>query len=204
MTTSNTSDKRRARSERTREKLLDAAIHCYRKKGLSRTAMEDVAQHAGVGRATLYRHFANQEALLSEVMAHNIEQLQAVITTSLKGCEKPEEFFVEAALVIIRECQQRGLNTLLFGDESSSQVISRISFSNPTITGMGDDLIGPFYKRAKAEGILRDWVTKPLLQEWTSRLLLSFLVTPSSRLDSENKMRKFFYDAVMPSIIDRS
>jgi hypothetical protein len=69
---------------------------------------------------------------------------------------------------------------------------------------MGDNLIDPFYQRAKAEGVLRDWVTKALLQEWTSRLLLSFLSNPSLLLNTESKMRRFFYDAVMPSIIDRS
>lgn len=204
MTTTPSPDKRRARSERTREKLLDAAMYCYRENGVSGTGMEDVAQRAGVGRATLYRHFSNHEALLSEVMAHNLEQLQAVMITSLKGCKQAEEFFVEAVIVIIRECRERGLNTLLFGDESSSSIINRISFEDPTITGMGDDLIGPFYQRAKDEGILRDWVTKALLQEWTSRLLMSFLITPSPRLDTDSKMRTFFYDAVMPSIIDRS
>ena len=197
-------DKRRARSERTRQNLLEAAMHCYREKGVSGTGMEDVAQQAGVGRATLYRHFKNQEALLSEVMAHNLEELKVVLATSLKGCTKAEDFFVEATLVIIRECNERGITALLFGDKSSSSLINRISFSEPRITAMGSDLIGPFYKRAKAEGILRDWVTKPLLQEWTSRLLLSFLITPSTHLNNEKKMRKFFHSAVMASIIDRS
>jgi len=194
-------DKRRARSERTREKLLEAAMDCYRQNGVSGTAMEDVAQQAGVGRATLYRHFANQEALLAEVMAHNTALLQSSLTASLKDCRRPEEIFVEAALIIIHQCHERGLDKLLFGDTSSSAVINRISFSDPTLTAMGNDLLDPFYQRAKAEGILRDWVTKPLLLEWTARILLSFLVTPSPRLNSERKMRKFFYEAIMPSII---
>jgi len=199
-----TTDKRRARSERTREKLLDAAMACYRRNGVNSTVMEDVAQQAGVGRATLYRHFANQEALLADVMAHNLEQMQALMTTSIQDCILPEEFFVETALVIINECYERGLNTMLFSDGTANSVVSRITFSDPTLSTMGNDLIDPFYQRAKNEGILRDWVTRPLLQEWTSRLLLSFLTTPSPRLNSERKLRKFFYEAIMPSIIDRS
>ena len=177
-------------------------MHCYRKNGVSGTAMEDVAQHAGVGRATLYRHYANQEALLAQVMAHNIAQLQALLATSMRGYERAEEFFVESALIIIRQSHERGLDKLFFGDGSSSAVINRLSFTNSTITDMGNDLLGPFYQRAKAEGILRDWVTKPLLQEWTARILLSFLVSPSPRLNTDRKLRKFFYEAVMPSIIN--
>lgn len=199
--TSPPKDQRRARSERTRENLLDAAMHCYRQNGVSKTAMEDVAQQAGVGRATLYRHFSNQEALLAEVMANNTSQLQTLIANSLKDCEHAEEFFVEAALIIIQQCRELGLDKLFFGESASSAVINRIGFTDSTIASMGNDLLGPFYKRAKAQGILRDWVTKPLLLEWTARLLFSFLVSPSPRLNSERKLRKFFYQAVMPSII---
>ncbi|MEH6551666.1 MAG: TetR/AcrR family transcriptional regulator [Pseudomonadales bacterium] len=196
-------DQRRARSERTREKLLDAAMLCYKDRGINNTAMDNVAQQAGVGRATLYRHFNNQEALLTEVMTRNVQELQHILKSALSNCETPEDYYVEATLVIIRECRQRSLIGLLFGDDSSTSVISRISFSDKNILAMGTDLISPFYKRAKAEGVLRQWVTKPLLQEWTSRLLLSFLTNPSPHLSSEKEMRQFLYQAVIPSIIDR-
>jgi AcrR family transcriptional regulator len=196
-------DQRRVRSERTRENILDAALQCYQEQGVNDTAMEDVARQAGVGRATLYRHFSNQDALLTEVMTRNIEQLQQIIASSLKGYTRPEEYFVEAALVIFRECHERSLTTFLFGDETLIPAISKITFS-PAMVAMGNNLLDPFYQQAKAEGILRDWVTKALLQEWTSRLLLSFLTNPSPHLNTENKMRRFFYDAVMPSIVDRS
>jgi len=196
-------DKRRVRSERTREKLLDAAMHCYREYGVSNTAMEDVAQQAGVGRATLYRHFSNQEALITEVMAANLRQVQARLKEQLNGCDTPEEFFVESAIIIIRESHKRALTSLMFDEGSSASMINRISFSDPNIVAMGNDLIAPFYEKAKAQGILRKWVTRPLLQEWASRLLLSFLMTPSPRLNNDRKMRKFFHDAIMPSVIQR-
>ena len=203
MSDEGTGDKRRIRSERTREKLLDAAMHCYREYGVSNTAMEDVAQQAGVGRATLYRHFNNQEALITEVMAVNLKQIQARLREQLKDCATAEDFFVDSAIIIIRESHKRALTRLLFDEGSSASMINRISFSDPNIVAMGSDLIAPFYDRAKTEGILRAWVTKPMLQEWASRVLLSFLMSPSPRLNNDRKMRKFFHDAIMPSIIHR-
>lgn len=197
-------DKRRVRSERTRKKLLDAAMYCYREYGVANTAMEDVAQRAGVGRATLYRHFANQEALITQVMTENLKHIQLRLKEQLQGCKTPEEFFVESAIIIIQESNKRALTSLMFSEGSSASMINRISFLDPNVVAIGNDLIAPFYDRAKAQGILRSWVTRPLLQEWTSRLLLSFLMTPSSRLNSDRKMRKFFHDAIMPSIINRS
>ena len=204
MRETSTADKRRVRGELTRQKLLQAAMHCYQHYGVSNTAMEDVAQRAGVGRATLYRHFSNQEALIAEVVAANLRQIQTRLKEQLNGCDNPEEIFVESAIIIIQESHKRALTRMFFDSGSSVSMINRISFSDPNIIAMGDDLIGPFYEKAKAQGILREWVNRPLLQEWTSRLMLSFLMTPSSRLNNDRKMRKFFYDAIMPSIIQRN
>jgi AcrR family transcriptional regulator len=189
------------RSELTREKVLSAAMHCYRTYGVSNTAMEDVARQAGVGRATLYRHFSNQEALITEVMAANLRQVQQRLVERVQGCDTAQGYFVESAIIIINESRKRDLTSLLFGEGSSPSMINRISFSQPNIVAMGNDLIAPFYDRAKAQGILREWVTRPLLQEWASRVLLSFLMSPSPRLNNERKMRKFFHEAIMPSII---
>ena len=202
MTTAAPRDKRHARSERTRLKLLEAAMACYRRSGAGNTSMDEVAQTAGVGRATLYRHFANHESLLSEVMAHNLREIQAVIATSVRHCDRAEDYFVESALVIIRECNDRELGPLIFGEGASGAAASRISFSDPVITRMGEELLEPFYRSAKREGILRDWVTRPLLLEWTSRLMLSFIATPSPTLNSLTSMRRFFRGAVLPSIIE--
>ena len=176
-------------------------MHCYRTYGVSNTAMEDVAHQAGVGRATLYRHFSNQEALITEVMAANFRQVRQRLLERVKGCDTAEEYFVESAIVIINESRKRDLTSLLFGEGSSPSLINRISFSQPNIVAMGNELIAPFYDRAKAQGTLREWVTKPLLQEWVSRVLLSFLMSPSPRLNNERKMRKFFHEAIIPSII---
>ena len=204
MTGQHSADRRRARSERTRLKLLDAAIECYNQNGVAATGMDEVAKQAGVGRATLYRHFSNQESLLSEVMAHNLRKIQGVILDSMRHCETTEDLYVEAAVIILRESQERGLTTLLFGKDSASRAVNRISFSDPVIRRMGEDMLAPFFNRARREGILRDWVTKPLLLEWTSRVMLSFIATPSERLDSSAKLRRFFHQAIIPSIIDRS
>jgi AcrR family transcriptional regulator len=57
--------KRRAeRQERTRERIVDAAIALHRTKGPSRTTLSDVSRLAGVQRHTLYRHFPDERALV--------------------------------------------------------------------------------------------------------------------------------------------
>jgi AcrR family transcriptional regulator len=57
--------KRRAESrDRTREKIVEAAIALHQSKGISATTFGDIAKAAGVGKVTVYRHFADEAALV--------------------------------------------------------------------------------------------------------------------------------------------
>ena len=57
--------KRRAESrDRTREKIVEAAIELHQTKGLAATSMRDIAECAEVGTVTVYRHFPDEAALV--------------------------------------------------------------------------------------------------------------------------------------------
>jgi AcrR family transcriptional regulator len=54
---------RRTKSEDTREKILRAAIQRFSKFGYRRTSIDDVAEEAGVARATVYLYWRRKEDL---------------------------------------------------------------------------------------------------------------------------------------------
>lgn len=57
--------RRRAESQdRTRQKIVDAAIDLHQAKGLAATTMSDIAARARVGKVTVYRHFPDEAALV--------------------------------------------------------------------------------------------------------------------------------------------
>ncbi|MDU8913937.1 TetR/AcrR family transcriptional regulator [Aestuariicoccus sp. MJ-SS9] len=56
--------KRAAAQEETRQRIVEAAIKLHQSKGPAATSMRDVAQEAGVGTVTVYRHFADDMELL--------------------------------------------------------------------------------------------------------------------------------------------
>src|SRR6187200_1230029 len=60
---------RAAEMERTRKRITKAAIELHGTVGPAATTMSAVAQMAGVTRATLYRHFPTEDALLSACSA---------------------------------------------------------------------------------------------------------------------------------------
>jgi AcrR family transcriptional regulator len=60
---------RAAGMDRTHERITHAAVELHGTIGPAATTMSAVAERAGVTRATLYRHFANEEALFAACSA---------------------------------------------------------------------------------------------------------------------------------------
>jgi AcrR family transcriptional regulator len=63
--------KRRAEAEaRTRRRITESAVELHGSLGPARTSMSAVAEHAGVRRSTLYRHFPDERSLFGACSAH--------------------------------------------------------------------------------------------------------------------------------------
>jgi AcrR family transcriptional regulator len=64
----------RADARRNRERLLVSAEEVFAERGVS-VPVDEVAERAGVGIGTLYRHFPTKEALIAAIVATRLEQL---------------------------------------------------------------------------------------------------------------------------------
>jgi AcrR family transcriptional regulator len=73
----NTSSERRPRADfaRNRVEIVEAAERRFADDGVT-CSLETVARDAGIGSATLYRHFPTREALLAEVLQRRVLQIE--------------------------------------------------------------------------------------------------------------------------------
>jgi AcrR family transcriptional regulator len=60
----------RGLSERAHEKVLTAATELFASRGIDATSMDAIAAAAGVSKATVYKHWADKDALCLEVLIH--------------------------------------------------------------------------------------------------------------------------------------
>jgi len=74
----------RADAVKNRQRILDAAADVFAEKGLS-VPIDEVAERAGVGVGTLYRHFPTKEALFEAIVATKILDLVDAVRSAC-GC----------------------------------------------------------------------------------------------------------------------
>ncbi len=84
--------KARAEAEaQTRQRITESAVELHGSLGPARTSMSAVAEHAGVRRSTLYRHFPDERALFGACSAHWGEQNPPPDISRWAEVEDPDE-----------------------------------------------------------------------------------------------------------------
>jgi AcrR family transcriptional regulator len=83
--------RRRAQlEEETRRRITEAAVDLHGSVGPARTSIAAVADRAGVQRATVYRHFPDEEALFNACSSHWMAQNPLPDPAAWTGIEDPD------------------------------------------------------------------------------------------------------------------
>ena len=82
---------RAARQQETRDRIVDAAIELHQTIGPARTSFADIAERAGVGRITVYRHFANEDELAPACSGRYFERHPAPDVETWRAVADAEE-----------------------------------------------------------------------------------------------------------------
>ena len=77
-------------SQRTH--ILEVALEKFAHQGIAATTIQDVADHAGVSKASVLYHFSSKEQLVDQALAPGLEALEAIIESMAKtGISVPEQ-----------------------------------------------------------------------------------------------------------------
>jgi AcrR family transcriptional regulator len=130
----------RADARRNYERLLAAAMEAFSEQGAD-ASLDEIAGNAGVGNATLYRHFPTREALLEAVYRGQIEEI-AARAAELVDSRPPMEAFVDWLLALAGHISTyRGLKGLLaaaFRDDRTGLN----SWCHDVMLGAANDVLG--------------------------------------------------------------
>lgn len=144
----------RADAARNRRELLRAAAEEFRENGVG-VPIADIARRAGVGKGTVFRHFATKEQLLAAIVIDRLDALSE-LGESLAGAADAEAALHEFLAASVEQQQDQNISFLY---AASPDILSA-----PEVTRAQQRMFASVYvlvERAQQQGAVRDDVTGP-------------------------------------------
>jgi AcrR family transcriptional regulator len=138
---------RRADALHNRARLLDAARDVFGERGLD-APLDEIAQRAGLGNATLYRHFADRCALVAAVFTEQVEAYAAAAREAEAAADAGAGLREYIRRICAIQADNRALADLLTSNAVSSPHLDTLRLS-------ARRNIGRVIRRAQRDGTLR-------------------------------------------------
>jgi AcrR family transcriptional regulator len=138
---------RRADARRNRERVIRAAAAVFAEKGME-AGIPEIAERAGVGKATVYRSFPSKEHLVAAVAAERLDWITELAAAGLTHHDPGAAF----EHVIMAIAQRQASDSAVAGSMAADIHLPELDAARATAHAALDALVD----RARVAGALRD------------------------------------------------
>jgi len=92
------------------DRLLDAALTCFRRLGGKRTRIEDIASEAGLARTAVYRYYPNKRAIIAALATRWLAEDETRLADIARDSGRSPASRLQAFLLTDAECTRRYLS----------------------------------------------------------------------------------------------
>jgi AcrR family transcriptional regulator len=135
-------------AEQNRCQIVSAARELFAERGID-VPLEDIARHAGVGIATLYRRFPTRQALIEEIFDARLEQAVQAAVDALAEADAWEGFTAYIMRLCELQAHDSGLRDVLMTTFPTARTLEATRIK-------GHRLAKQLIERAKEQGRLRE------------------------------------------------
>jgi AcrR family transcriptional regulator len=177
--------------------ILDAALTCIARVGLTKTTLDDVARAAGCARATVYRCFPNKQRLLAALVAREAGSMRdAIVVRSAASETLTDAITTTITTAVDFLANHRALSFVC--THEPDVLIPYLAFEREdAVLRTAAVLVAPAFTR------FLDDAEATRLGEWIARITLSYLFSPSENFDIGDvvHVRALVDDFVVPGFV---
>jgi AcrR family transcriptional regulator len=163
---------RETRGDRTRARLVEAALAEFQRHGFERASVARIAEQAGVSRPTFYFHFPAKEDLLRELQASLQASLAERIARS-RSLRDALDVFVNGILEV-----QREVGALVFAEMLRVQTRGRPSGEPESEPAPVRDALAPWFIKGATQ--LREGLDRERASQLYLSSIFGYLIGPTS------------------------
>jgi AcrR family transcriptional regulator len=186
--------------EAVRLALLTAAERCFGQFGIAKTTMEDIARAAGVSRATVYRYFADREAL---VLASVIRRARSDIPRARRHLAQFGAFGDKLVEGMVRNVERgrRDPVVQLLVNSDQPALAARVLGGEGVSHQLSYELWEPVLAAAQQAGEMNPALDRRMACAWLARVTLIMVAQEKSTQLSPDELRAEFRTFVVPAFL---
>ncbi len=166
----------------TRELIIESAFACFRRQGLNKTTIVDIARAADVSRSTVYEYFRDKAAIVEACAEHSSQQFYREMARAMGRGDSLEDKLTLAAVFVTRARRVVEPEKYFDADEVSLLLTKNAA----VLLRECGEFLAPYLAAAKLTGEVRKDLDVAAAGEWFARMLFSLFSTPSSTLDMDD------------------
>lgn len=182
------------------DKIIDATIKCFRRYGINKTSMDDIAKAAKLSRPTIYRYFPSRHHLAVEVMVREVRDHTRLVVPVLKEHRYPPRALIEGILFDLAMAKEHPYTSIIVSDEGS-ELLSKVSGSDETMLAAMSEQWLPSLMRWRDEGYLRPELKTDDVLLWITLYMHTSLGKSFVKINEE-RMRRMLATLVVPAMFD--
>jgi AcrR family transcriptional regulator len=117
----------------TRARLFDAAVRLFAKHGYAATSVEQITREAGVAKGTFFVHFATKDAIVTELVRHQVRAARRARDRTIAKGGSPIDALRATVMTLGAEVAV---------DRELSRVVIAANILNPTLGGFAESVFG--------------------------------------------------------------
>jgi AcrR family transcriptional regulator len=166
----------------TREAIIEAAMACFGRHGLTKTTVVDIARAADVSRSTVYEYFRDKSAIVEACAEHSSQRFYREMARAMGRGESLEDKLTRAAVFVTRA--RRFVEPEVYFD--ADEVSLLLTKNAAVLLQECSEFLAPYLAAARITGEVRKDLDVAAAGEWFARMLFSLFSTPSSTLNMDD------------------
>lgn len=188
----------------SRRRIVNATLACIERAGLAKMSMVEVAEVAGLGRQTVYRHFKSRADLIEAAARARLDALIQELRPVADSCRSFEEALVRLNVESVRAVREdKLLFTIL--QESDDRSLERFMMERDSpVADQMMALWGPLFRRARAAGEIHPHLSDADIAAWVRAVQMILLVrTDLMPAEQAKQLRDFVAPAICVSRVSK-
>jgi AcrR family transcriptional regulator len=184
----------------TRVRIVDGALRCLARQGVTKSTVDDIAREAGLSRATVYRTFPRgKDGILGAVVETEVARLFSSLAVVMGEAHDLEDVLVAGIVESARQLSSHEALGYLLAHEPGL-VLPHLTFArlDQILLAVGD-LAAPFFGR---------WLEPEQASraaEWAGRIVLAYMSdrnpAPTTDLTDPDETRALVRAFVLPGVL---